>query len=159
MTTVIQDALFGDDTPPAPRPKPTRRVKKLDRRKHQRPPRRDREWNELTDCAPVCLACGTPEPPDDADAWPLCPVTLSRCATVCAHTTEPYKADICLITTHVTAELMTLPNSGRTIAAVTCPHCAQLHAHDPTPGHHYRTSRCPTGRKPYIIHVPDRSTP
>ncbi|MER7500478.1 hypothetical protein AB0L05_27850 [Nonomuraea pusilla] len=157
MTAIIQDALFGDDTPPPPRPAKPRRAEKLDHRGHQQPPRRDREWNALTDCAPTCLACGAPEPPADAPAWPLCPTTRSRCATICAHTTDPYKADLCLITVHVHAQLVTLPNTGRTIAAVTCPYCDQPHAHDPTPGSHYRISRCTTGRKPYIVHVPERS--
>lgn len=29
---------------------------------------------------------------------------------------------------------------------------------EPTPGRHYRISRCRTARKPYIVHVPERST-
>lgn len=163
MTAVTQDALFGDNTPPPPRTQAKRgqakRITKLARRGHPRPPRRDKEWNELVECKPTCLACGAPEPPENADAWPICPTTHSRCATICAHTSDAYKADICLITVHVHAELMTLPNTGRTVAALTCPHCQQLHAHDPTPGTHYQTSRCHTGRKPYIIHTPERTTP
>lgn len=161
--TVTQDALFGDNTPPAPAGRKAKRglakrVTKLERG-HQKPPPRDKEWNELVDCKPTCLACGQPEPPEEATHWPLCPVTDGRCATVCAHTADAYKADVCLITRHVHAELMTLPYSGRTIAAVQCPHCGALHPHDPTPGVHYRISRCRAGRKPYIIHVPERSIP
>lgn len=162
MTATIQDALFGDDTPtpaPAPRRGKAKRVTKLDRTGHTRPPRRDKEWNELVACNPTCLACGAPEPPEDATHWPLCPATHSRCATVCAHTSDAFKADVCLITLHVTARLMTLPTTGLTTAAVQCPHCGTLHPHNPTPGTHYRTSRCRTGRKPYIVHVPHRSAP
>lgn len=158
----LQDALFGDP-PPEPAPavpdaatKP--RVTKLERTGHTRPPRRDKEWNEATPCAPTCIACHRPEPPDDADAWPLCKVTGGRHATLCEHTLDAFKADVCLITTRVAAVLMTFPYSGRTIAAVECPYCEQRHAHDPAPGRHYRISRCRTGRKPYIVHVPERST-
>lgn len=161
--TATQDTLFGD-TPTQP---PARRQRRQQTQKpvtklrtgHQKPPRRDKEWNELVACQPTCLACGTPEPPEDAPAWPLCPATHSRCATVCAHTADAFKADVCLITTHVTARLMTLPNTGLTTAVVTCPHCGTLHPHNPTPGTHYRTSRCRTSRKPYIVHVPEESQP
>lgn len=150
-----QPSLWDDRPPPAVSP-PPKQAPKLDPRGHHKPPRRDREWNELTPCEPTCLACSRPEPPEDAAAWPLCPATRSRCATVCAHTADAYKADVCLITARVPAVLMTLPNSSRTVAAVTCPHCGTLHAHDPRPGIHYRTSRCRTARKPYIVHVPER---
>jgi hypothetical protein len=149
-----QPSLFEDDQPAQPASPTPKRVSKLERKGHPKPPRRDKEWNELTPCAPECLACGAPEPPENAPAWDLCLETGGRCATVCAHTSDAYKADICVITTHVAAVLMTLPYSGRTIAAVTCPHCSNLHAHDPAPGRHYRTSKCRTGRKPYIIHTP-----
>ncbi|WP_049562218.1 hypothetical protein [Nonomuraea sp. SBT364] len=159
----LQDALFGDtpappapaipETATAPAAKPARTTG------HPRAPRRDKAWNEATPCAPTCLACHRPEPGPDAPAWPLCTVTGSRHATLCEHTSDAYRADVCLITLHVPAVLMTLPETGRTVAAVTCPYCERLHAHDPKPGRHYRISRCRAGRKPYIVHVPERSTP
>lgn len=159
----LQDALFGDPppdpTPAVPQPAAGARVTKLNRTGHTRPPRRDKEWNEITPCAPTCIACRRPEPAEDADSWPLCPATRGRCATLCEHTLDAFKADVCVITLHVVACLMTLPYSGRTVAAVTCPYCGLLHAHDSKPGRHYRVSRCRTGRKPYIVHVPERSTP
>jgi hypothetical protein len=157
----LQDALFGDaptpPTPAIPRPTPAATTPKPAGTGHPRPPRRDKAWNEATPCAPTCLACHRPEPDPDAPAWHLCAVTGSRHATVCEHTSDAFKTEVCLITTHVRAELVSLRFSGRTVAAVTCPYCGLLHAHDPTPGRHYRASRCRTGRKPYIVHVPERS--
>ncbi|MEV0382867.1 hypothetical protein [Nonomuraea sp. NPDC050643] len=152
MTTTLQGTLFGDLEPTTSTT--GARVTKL-QTSHTRPPRRDKEWNELTPCAPTCLACGQPEPADDAPAWPLCPATRSRCATICTHTSDAYRADICLTTTHVHAQLATLPETGLTVAAVTCPYCDATHAHDATPGRHHRISRCHTGRQPYIVHVPE----
>ncbi|MFC4122068.1 NADAR family protein [Nonomuraea zeae] len=149
-----QPSLWSEGTP-GPADMPPQVHTHLERpHGHPRPPRRDQEWNELTACAPECLACGEPEPPAEAPAWPLCPATRGRCATICAHTADAYKAEVCLITTRVHAELMTLPFSGRTVAAVTCPFCGLPHAHDPAPGQRYRVSRCRTGRKPYILHIP-----
>ncbi|MFI7468190.1 hypothetical protein [Nonomuraea sp. NPDC049646] len=158
-TTLLeaQPALFDDDAPQPPTLE--MRITRLEHKGHPRPPRRDKEWNELVPCAPECLACGAPEPPEDAPAWPLCPSTGGRCATVCAHTADAYRADLCLITTHVHAELVTLPETGRTVAVVACPYCEHRHAHGPTPGRHYRTSKCRTGRKPYIVTTNPEATP
>lgn len=151
----LQDALF---TNPAPAPASLRPATPT-QTGHPQPPRRDKEWNATTPCAPTCIACGMPEPPADTPAWPLCPATRSRHATLCEHTSDAYKADVCITTTHVHAVLMTLPNTGRTIAAVECPHCGQQHPHDPKPGRHYRSSRCRTARKPYIVDVPEVTAP
>jgi hypothetical protein len=69
---------------------------------------------------------------------------------LCAHTEEPSLADICIVLTHVQAELIESPHTGKQHAVLTCPHCERTHRHAPTPGRHHRISSC---GKPYIVHL------
>jgi hypothetical protein len=147
--TLIQDALFGAD--PAEETPLDIADALTNRHKHTAAPRRSTEFRAL-ECLPVCIACHLPELPEGSNQRRLCKITKSQCATLCVHTREPYKADVCLITTRAVAELRISPHSGHTIAAVQCPHCDQQHAHAPTPGRHYRLGQC---RQPYIVHTPD----
>lgn len=148
MTPLLQDALF-DTLPAAPSAKAKPQLG------HPAPPRRDPE-HRAAPCNPTCLVCGNPEPPEQPDRCETCPaVPGRRCATLCDHVAQPYKTDVCLITTRVDAEILTSPHSGHTIAATTCPHCGERHSHSPNPGTHYRVGQC---GQPYIVHTPERST-
>ncbi|MBX6387354.1 MAG: hypothetical protein IRZ07_30980, partial [Microbispora sp.] len=140
--TIDQPVLF--DLEPQPRPKRARALT------HAPRPRRTEEA-QAEPCDPTCLVCGKPE------GRGLC---SPRCAIVCTHTRQPELTEVCLVTTRVTAVLVTgtpTVTGSRPLALVLCPHCGEVHWHAATYGAHYRTSAC--GR-PYIVHLPKpRLTP
>lgn len=110
---------------------------------HTPRPRRSKEAQAL-ECAPSCLVCGK------AEGRGLC---SPRCSVVCSHVAQPDTAEVCVVSVHVTAILVTgMPGStpGRKIAFVACPYCGEIHWHAPTFGVHYRTAPCGT---PYIVHL------
>ncbi|OPG13673.1 hypothetical protein [Microbispora sp. GKU 823] len=150
--TLTQDTLFALDTPEPPNPaKTTPRISA-----HRAQPRRDTEDRAMP-CNPTCLTCGQPTPEDQtADCIGTLPV-VTPCATVCRHVGRPAVAEVCVVTTRVTAVADTSPHSGRTIALVLCPFCGEVHHHAATYGVRYRISAC--GR-PYVVHLPrPRLTP
>lgn len=119
--------------------------------RHRKAPRRNPD-HRAAPCNPVCVVCGRPEPDPQPDQCHTCPATPGRrCATLCDHTNQPYRADICITTVRTTAAIHTSPHSGHTIAVVAaCPHCGGQHPHAPNPGTHYLISAC---AKPYIVHI------
>lgn len=98
-----------------------------------------------TPCEPSCIVCGHPE--GRGACWPRCPV-------LCAHSTEASLAEVCIVTTHVTARLVVgLPGAGepgRRLAVVSCPFCERPHAHTAAYGVRYQISGC---GQPYIVHL------
>ncbi|MET8334400.1 hypothetical protein [Streptosporangium canum] len=139
--TTLTEALF-DLAPaiPVPRPPATPQHRT---HAHTSRPRRNPE-HRAAPCNPTCITCGHPEHPEGLH---YCHPT---CLLLCEHTNEASLADVCIVTTHVTAELITSPHTGKQHAVITCPHCERTHRHAPTPGRHHRISSC--GR-PYIVHL------
>ncbi|WP_157251096.1 hypothetical protein [Nonomuraea typhae] len=117
---------------------------------HASAPRRAKTQRER-DCDPRCLVCGHPE------GRGLC---TPRCAVVCVHAAQPYRAEVCIATVHVTAQLAVgLPGArpGRHLAVVDpCPRCGQRHAHAERYGRAWRLAPC---GQPYIVHLPRPAAP
>lgn len=146
MTALAQDTLFALDTPEPPTPAATTSRTPT----HHGHPRRDPE-DRATPCNPTCLTCGRPTPEDKTnDCLATLPV-ITPCATVCRHVARRALAEVCIVTTRVTAVADTSPYSGRTIALVLCPYCGEPHAHAPAFGVRYRVSGC---GHPYVVHLP-----
>ena len=137
---VDQPALWDLEPAPAPLPVKQRRVRPPT---HTPRPRRSKEA-QREECDPACLVCGKPE------GRGLC---TPRCSVACVHTRQPDLVEVCLVTTHVTAVLMT---GERTLtgthqhALVLCPFCGEVHWHAVRFGAAYRVARC---GQPYIVHL------
>lgn len=108
------------------------------------PPRSRRDPDQLAEpCHPKCIVCGRPE------GRGLC---TPRCAILCRHVAQPGRAEVCLVTTRVTARLVTGAVPDRRLAVVDrCPCCGRLHWHSPAFGLHYRVSGC---GQPYLVYLP-----
>ncbi|GAA0969907.1 hypothetical protein GCM10009555_017860 [Acrocarpospora macrocephala] len=138
---------------PEQEPKPAPTVSKSDivrpRRRHLlgfERLKRDKAWN-AEPCAPACLVCGK------AEGRGLCHAP-NRCAVVCVHTRQPARAEVCIITARVTAELVYGVRSviypAPRLAVITCPECGKRHWHGATPGVHIRTGPCGAC---YVVHL------
>ncbi len=69
------------------------------------------------------------------------------------HTNQPDRVEVCLVTMHVTALLVTGQRTlagSRQLALVLCPFCGDVHWHAPTFGVRYRVAHCGL---PYIVHL------
>ncbi|MBO3751567.1 hypothetical protein J5X84_36305 [Streptosporangiaceae bacterium NEAU-GS5] len=145
MTTLVQDGLWDLAPEPLPTPAGTRtRPRRVPI--HTPQPHRTKEFRDQP-CDPACLICGKPE------GRGLC---HPRCTVVCSHNREPWRAEICLITTKITARLVegarTAISRRRELAVVDqCPTCGRLHWHPPTYGLHLRIPPCGI---PYLVHLP-----
>lgn len=75
---------------------------------------------------------------------------------MCAHTAQPYKADICITRTRTDAHIVISPVTGYMHLHVTnCPHCHGHHHHAPL-DHPYRTAPCK--RRPYLLTIKEPTT-
>ncbi|MEU7911360.1 hypothetical protein [Microbispora bryophytorum] len=128
-------------------PRPAR-TETSDRRRPRPPihtprPRRTKQC-QAKECEPKCLICGKGE------GRGLC---TPRCSVICEHTHQPDRVEVCLVTTHVTALLVTGERTlagPRQLALVLCPFCGEVHWHAPSFGAHYRVAHC---GQPYIVHL------
>lgn len=137
-----QPGLWDLPAEPQPEPLPVKQ-RHIKPPTHTPRPRRSKEA-QREECDPRCLVCGKPE------GRGLC---APRCSVVCVHSRQPDLIEICLVTAHVTAILMTgtvtLRGAHRR-ALVSCPFCGDIHWHAATYGARYRVSGC---GQPYIVHL------
>ena len=112
-------------------------------RGHKQPPK-----TKITgDCEPRCLTCHR----EDGDGH-----CQPGCATTCAHTSAPYKADVCITTTRADAHIVISEVTGYMHLHIRrCPHCGGHHHHAAL-DHPYRTAPCT--RRPYLLKIHEPET-
>jgi hypothetical protein len=146
-TAVLDHPGLWDLPEPEPEPEPAPKPKSRRRHVLDLPrPSRDKD-HDGQDCAPTCLTCGKPE------GQGLCHAP-SKCAIVCARTNQPSRAEVCIITTRVTATPTTGTRKNgqpaHRIAWVLCPECGQVHWHGASYGARVRVGQCGAV---YVVHL------